>query len=162
MRDSIDNLATMICSLLPPDSVTYASISAYETELNLDREAFLALTATSSLSHLNASPGMFRYKKSFSLFWVEMQMPLADKAAVARQVARTSLLSLLTISLESLTMLMLLLLSLIPRLSAAIDPAPFWMLHHPTRQQQQPLLVIVKRSLTTILTMQKSVSSMPK
>ena len=85
LRDSIDNLATMVRSLLPPDSATYAAISAYETELNLDRAEFLALTATSSLS-LVSMPVLFRYKT--------MLMSLADIAVVVQQAARTSQLTL--------------------------------------------------------------------
>ena len=51
MQHSIDNITSMIRLLLPPDSATYASILAYETELKLDRDDFLALTTnTSSLS----------------------------------------------------------------------------------------------------------------
>ena len=56
MQHSIDNLTSMIRLLLPPDSATYASISAYVTELKLDRDEFLALTTnSSSLSQLNTT-----------------------------------------------------------------------------------------------------------
>ena len=36
MKHSIDNLTVMICMLLPPNSATFASILAYETELKFD------------------------------------------------------------------------------------------------------------------------------
>ena len=36
MKHSIDNLTVMIFMLLPPNSATFASILAYETELKFD------------------------------------------------------------------------------------------------------------------------------
>ena len=112
MQSNIDNLATMICMLLPLDSVMYALISTYETKFKLDRDDFLALTDNSNLSCLNASPPhqslglaplhrcvhrlvmIVHSSLQLPLLSVRMKMSLVDPEVVVHPIVPTSLLVL--------------------------------------------------------------------